>query len=136
MTTTEAGTGAEAGRPQGLSLLALNKAFSSGLGEMIEQTQASVVQVRRGDRGAGTGVVWNAKGGIITNHHVVASPGTKIQVELRDGRVLEAHVVDSDPALDLAMLNIPAEDLSAVPVADSSKLRVGELVFAIGHPWG
>lgn len=128
---------AEAGRPQESPLqLPLIDAFSISLREMIEQAQASVVQVRRGDRGAGTGVVWHAKGSIITNHHVVASAGTKIQVELRDGRVLEARVVDSDPTLDLAMLNVPADNLTAVPVADSSKLRVGELVFAIGHPWG
>jgi serine protease Do len=136
MTTTEAGTGAEAGRTQGLSKLALNNAFSSGLGEMIEQAQASVVQVRRGDRGAGTGVIWQSKGGIITNHHVIAHTGSKTLVELRDGRVLEAQIIDSDPTLDLALLKVPADQLTAIPVADSTKLRVGELVFAIGHPWG
>jgi S1-C subfamily serine protease len=103
---------------------------------MIEQAQASVVQVRRGDRGAGTGVIWQAKGGIITNHHVIAHAGSKILVELRDGRTLEAQIVDSDPTLDVALLNVPADDLTAVPFADSSKLRVGELVFAIGNPWG
>src|SRR6266487_4160679 len=131
MTTTEAGTGAEAGRPQGLSLLALNNAFSSGLGEMIEQAQASVVQVRRGDRGAGTGVIWQTNGGIITNHHVIAHTGSKTLVELR-----EAQIVDGDPTLDVALLKVPAYNLTAIPVADSTKLRVGELVFAIGHPWG
>ena len=136
MTTTEAGTGAEAGRPQGLSLLALNNAFSSGLAEMIEQAQASVVQVRRGDRGAGTGVIWQTNGGIITNHHVIAHTGSKTLVELRDGQVLEAQVVDSDPTLDVGLLKVPADHLTAIPVADSTKLRVGELVFAIGHPWG
>ena len=130
-------TTAEAGRSQGSPLhLALIDAFSSGLGEMIEQAQASVVQVRRGDRGAGTGVIWQTKGGIITNHHVIAHTGSKTLVELRDGRVLEARVVDSDPTLDVALLNVSADNLTAVPVADSSKLRVGELVFAIGHPWG
>ncbi len=135
MTTTEAG--AEAGRPQGSSLhLELNEAFSSGLAEMIEQAQASVVQVRRGDRGAGTGVIWQTKGGIITNHHVIAHTGSKVLVELRDGRVLEAQIVDSDPILDVALLKVPADNLTAIPVADSTKLRVGELVFAIGHPWG
>src|SRR6516165_1490853 len=148
MTTTEAGRpqdssqqealiDAEPGQPQGSPLhVALFDAFSSGLGEMIEQAQASVVQVRRGDRGAGTGVIWQAKGGIITNHHVIAHTGSKAQVELRDGRVLDAHVVDSDPLLDVALLNVPANNLAAIAVADSSKLRVGELVFAIGHPWG
>jgi serine protease Do len=110
--------------------------FSSSLGELIEQAQASIVQVRREGRGAGTGVVWHGKGDIITNHHVVASAGTKIQVELHDGRVLEAHVVDSDPTLDVALLNVPADNLTAAPAGDSSRLRVGELVFAIGHPFG
>ncbi|HEX6109006.1 MAG TPA: trypsin-like peptidase domain-containing protein [Ktedonobacteraceae bacterium] len=130
-------TTAEAGRSQGSPLnSALIDTFSSGLAEMIEQAQASVVQVRRGDRGAGTGVIWQAKGGIITNHHVIAHAGSKILVELRDGRTLEAQIVDSDPTLDVALLNVPADDLTAVPFADSSKLRVGELVFAIGNPWG
>src|SRR6266849_247781 len=130
-------TTAEAGRSQGSSLhTPLIEAFTSGLEEMIEQAQASVVQVRRGDRGAGTGVIWQAKGGIITNHHVIAHAGSKILVELRDGRTLEARIVDSDPTLDVALLNVPADDLTAVPFADSSKLRVGELVFAIGNPWG
>src|SRR6516225_12334446 len=137
MTTTEVGAGAEAGRPQDSSQQgALFDAFSSGLGEMIEHAQASVVQVRRGDRGAGTGVIWQTNGGIITNHHVIAHTGSKVQVELRDGRVLEAQVVDSDPLLDVALLNVPADNLTAIPVADSAKLRVGELVFAIGNPWG
>src|SRR2546422_9704978 len=136
MTTTEAGMGVETGRPQGLSLLALNNAFSSGLGEMIEQAQASVVQVRRGDRGAGTGVIWQTNGGIITNHHVIAHTGSKTLVELRDGRVLEAQIVASNPTLDVALLKVPADHLTAIPVADSTKLRVGELVFAIGNPWG
>jgi serine protease Do len=130
-------TTAEAGRSQGSPLhVPLIDTFSSGLAEMIEQAQASVVQVRRGDRGAGTGVIWQAKGGIITNHHVIAHAGSKILVELRDGRTLEAQIVDSDPTLDVALLNVPADDLPAVPFADSSKLRVGELVFAIGNPWG
>src|SRR6516164_7107525 len=136
MTTTEAGTSAEAGRPQALSLLTLNNAFSSGLVEMIEHAQASVVQVRRGDRGAGTGVIWQSNGGIITNHHVIAHTGSKTLVELRDGQVLDAQIVDSDPTLDIALLKVPADHLTAIPVADSTKLRVGELVFAIGNPWG
>jgi len=130
-------TTAEAGRSQGSPLhVPLIDTFSSGLAEMIEQAQASVVQVRRGDRGAGTGVIWQAKGGIITNHHVIAHTRSKVLVELRDGRVLEARIVDSDPTLDLALLNVPADNLTAIPSADSSKLRVGELVFAIGNPWG
>jgi serine protease Do len=111
-------------------------AFSSDLGQIIERIQPSVVQVRRGDRGAGTGVIWHEDGSIITNHHVVANAGTNLQVELQDGRVLNAYVVDSDPTLDVAMLKVTADNLKAAPAGDSSKLRIGELVFAIGNPWG
>ncbi len=111
-------------------------AFSSNLGEIIEHMHPSVVQVRREGRGTGTGVIWHEDGSIITNHHVVAHAGTTFQVELHDGRVLEGYVVDSDPILDVAMIKIPAEKLTTAPVGDSSKLRVGELVFAIGNPWG
>src|SRR5260370_36968605 len=110
--------------------------FSSSLEEIIEKAQASIVQVRGAGRGGGTGFVWHEKGAIITNHHVVANAGTKLEIELRDGRLLQDSVVDSDPMLDLALLNVPADKLPALPVGDSAKLRVGELVFAIGHPWG
>ncbi len=110
--------------------------FSSSLEEIIEKAQASIVQVRRAGRGGGTGFVWHEKGAIITNHHVVANASTKLEIELLDGRVLQASVVDSDPMLDLALLNVPADNLPALPAGDSAKLRVGELVFAIGHPWG
>jgi serine protease Do len=50
--------------------------------------------------------------------------------------VLDAQVIDSDSTLDLALLKVTASGLKAIPTGDSSKLRVGELVFAIGHPWG
>jgi len=110
--------------------------FSYSLKEVLEKAQASVVQVRGEGRGAGAGFVWHEKGAIITNHHVIANAHTGLEVELQDGRVLEANLVDSDPNLDLALLNIPADNLPALPIGDSSKLRVGDLVFAIGHPWG
>jgi len=114
----------------------LPDSFSYSLKEILEKSQASVVQVRGEGRGAGAGFVWHEKGAIVTNYHVVANARTRLEVELRDGRLLEANVVDSDPNLDLALLNIPADKLPALPIGDSSKLRVGDLVFAIGHPWG
>lgn len=114
----------------------LADAFSPALVELVERVQPGIVQVRRGDRGAGTGIVWRADGYIITNYHVVAGNGIAIQVLLNDGRTFDAEVVQSNPRLDLALLKIPANDLKAIPAGDSSKLRVGELVFAIGHPWG
>jgi serine protease Do len=59
-----------------------------------------------------------------------------IEVILADGRTFPAKIVERNATLDLALLQIEATDLPAAPVADSSQLRVGELVIAIGHPWG
>jgi serine protease Do len=108
---------------------------------MIEEAQKSVVQVRKGGRGIGAGVIWPGDSLILTNHHVVAGGRRRrgnIRVSLRDGRTLDAEVLKSDRSLDLALLRLGGEqgDLPAAPVGDSDALRVGELVYAIGHPWG
>jgi serine protease Do len=112
---------------------------------MIEAVLPGVVQVRRGNPrrgsrgGAGAGFLWSPDGSVMTNHHVVAGSGGKIEVVLTDDRSFDAEVVGSSRRLDLAMLrlrNAPAEDLPTPPVGDSDALRVGELVFAVGYPWG
>ena len=107
---------------------------------MIEDAQRSVVQVRSGGRGIGAGVVWPGNGLVLTNRHVVSGrrSGGNVRVALRDGRTLDAEVVKSGRGLDLALLKLAGDhgDLPAAPVGDSDTLRVGELVYAIGHPWG
>jgi serine protease Do len=111
-------------------------AVSPAVTELVDRVRPSVVQLRSGGRGNGTGVAWRADGSIITNDHVVAHAGGKIQVGLTDGRTLDAEVAARAPELDLALLRVDARDLPAAAVADSRGLRVGELVFAVGHPWG
>ena len=108
---------------------------------MIEEAQKSVVQVRSGGQGIGAGMIWPGESLILTNHHVVAGGRRRrdrIRVSLRDGRTLDARVVKSERSLDLALLRLEGEhgDLPAARVGDSDALRVGELVHAIGHPWG
>jgi serine protease Do len=103
---------------------------------MFNTVQPSIVQVGIQGRGGGTGVIWNTDGRIITNAHVVANEQAKIHVHLTDGRTLEAKVLHRDPRLDLAMLKVNGDNLNALPIGDSSRLRIGEWVFAIGHPWG
>ena len=110
--------------------------FSSALTGMFNTVQPSIVQVRTEQRGGGTGIIWNGDGRIITNNHVVPSDKANIQVLLSDGRTLKATVLHHNPRLDLAVLKVTGDDLKALPIGDSSKLRVGEWVFAIGHPWG
>jgi len=84
----------------------------------------------------GSGVIVDAaKGYILTNNHVVAG-ADDIRVTLTDGRNLKAKLIGTDPATDIAVIQIPAQNLIALPLADSSKLRVGDFVVAIGDPFG
>jgi serine protease Do len=115
---------------------AVGALVSPAVTELVDHVRPSVVQIRSGGRGNGTGVVWNTNGAIITNDHVVAHAGDRIQVGLADGRTFDATVTARAPELDLALLKIEAQDLIAAGAADSRVLRVGELVFAVGHPWG
>lgn len=115
---------------------ALTTAVSSLLVELVAQIHPSVVQVRTAGRGGGAGVIWRTNGAIVTNQHVVGDKENGIEVILPDGRTFPATVVERNATLDLALLQIEATDLPAAPVADSHQLRVGELVIAIGHPWG
>lgn len=84
---------------------------------------------------AGSGVIVDAKlGYVLTNAHVVRN-AEQIEVTLNDGRTLEAELVGMDADVDLAVLKVPAEGLTQMPVADSSTLRVGDFVVAIGNPF-
>jgi len=84
----------------------------------------------------GSGVVIDAdKGYVLTNNHVVEG-ADDISVTLQDSRTLKAKVVGTDPDTDVAVIQIPAENLTALPLADSSKLRVGDFVVAVGNPFG
>lgn len=84
----------------------------------------------------GSGVIVDAqKGYILTNNHVVGK-ANKITVTLRDGRSFEAKMVGTDPESDVAVIQIPAENLQDLPVANSDRLRVGDFVVAIGNPFG
>jgi len=86
-------------------------------------------------QGTGSGVIVSGDGYIITNNHVVKQ-GDDIQVTLADKRNFAAKVVGTDPKTDLALLKIDAHDLPVLPWGDSSTLQVGEMVLAIGNPFG
>ena len=84
----------------------------------------------------GSGVIVDAKQGlVVTNNHVIAN-ADQIMVKLRDGRNLRAALIGSDPETDLAVVKIPPQRLVAVALADSERLRVGDYVVAIGNPFG
>jgi len=84
----------------------------------------------------GSGVIVDAQNGyVLTNHHVIEG-ADEVTVTLSDGRTLKAEFVGSDIDTDVALMQIPAEDLSAIPLADDSHLEVGDFVVAVGNPFG
>jgi serine protease DegQ len=90
----------------------------------------------RGVTGAGSGVIVDAaRGYVITSHHVVAN-AERITVTIKDGRKLEAKLVDSDLGVDISLLKIEPNALADLPLGDSDTLKVGDIVVAIGNPFG
>jgi serine protease DegS len=90
---------------------------------------------QRVERSLGSGVIVNAAGTIVTNQHVIAGADS-IRVQLADGRIAEASIVGQDPDTDLAILHLGLDKLPIMPLGRSDTLRVGDIVLAIGNPYG
>jgi serine protease Do len=114
--------------------------FSSNLASSIDFASAvstarhSLVAVFDKRYGAGAGILWSTDGLVLTNRHVLGRHNPKVL--LNDERQLQAEVIATDEEVDLALLRVESGDLTAVRIGDSTQLRVGELVFTLGHPWG
>lgn len=106
---------------------------------IAQRVEPSVVSIFRpgelGREGQGSGVIVDPAGYILTNYHVV-SRAESIQVELSDGRRVPASVVGADALTDLAVLKVEAQNLIAADWGDSDELQVGDLVWALGSPYG
>ena len=89
----------------------------------------------RPSMGLGSGVIVKDDGTILTNHHVIDG-ADKITVEMNDGETFEAKVIGSDPPSDLAVLKIDRKDLPFLTLGDSDRVRIGDIVLAIGNPLG
>lgn len=101
---------------------------------LITKVGRSLVKVGNNRNGAGAGTVVHADGLILTNAHVVHHGS--IEVILSDQRKLPAQILAYDPELDLAALSVNAHHLATIELGDSKSLQPGQLVFALGHPWG
>lgn len=121
--------------------------LSDALAAVSDGVTRSLVQVRNSARGGGAGTIWHADGLILTNAHVVGEAPSRrrgpqrvsrgaITVILPDGRELPAQVLSQDADYDLAALRVEAHDLPAVTLGDSRRLQAGDLVVALGFPWG
>jgi S1-C subfamily serine protease len=110
-----------------------------------ERTQAAPLNQLFGDywpsyrrhveRSLGSGVIVDAMGTIVTNQHVIAG-AESIRVQLADGRIADATIVGQDPDTDIAILDLEIGDLPIMPMGRSDILRVGDIVLAIGNPYG
>lgn len=114
------------------------------LPDLFTKVEKSVVQITDSSETSaiesrlGSGFVYDTNGHIITNYHVV-NGGGRLDVTFLDGTVYRASLLGSDPFTDLAVLyveGVPAEKLVPLPLAESSKIRIGEQVAAIGNPFG
>lgn len=111
------------------------QAYSDQLAAVVAQVTRSVVRVEARQRIAGTGVVWNVEGAIVTADHVVERE-ENIRVVF-DGKVLEAELAGRDPATDLAVLKVKSDGmLIPAQIGEAKTLKPGHLVFAVGRPWG
>src|SRR6266487_2210429 len=110
-----------------------NGTFTQVIHDLVQQVMPSLVVVRGRRFGAGSGIVWDSNGLILTNNHVVGRHMPIVM--LQDDGEYESKLVARDPDVDLALLSIDVTDLTPLrPVSVSP--RVGEMVFAFGHPWG
>lgn len=102
--------------------------FGRSLDDLITPQQ-------RVETSLGSGVIMSDSGYILTNHHLIEG-ADEIQVSLRDGRTASASVIGKDPETDLAVLKLDLENLPAITVGQSEGLRIGDVVLAIGNPFG
>ncbi|MCI0668304.1 MAG: DegQ family serine endoprotease [Methylococcaceae bacterium] len=158
LTITEAGFGALPGYAEGQPLPSLAPMLERAMPAVVNIATRSEIQVmehplmrdpffrhffeipgRRSERrqnSLGSGVIIDRESGyVLTNNHVI-DKADEILVTLKDGRQLNANLVGTDPESDVAVIQIPAKNLTELPVADSSRLRVGDFVVAIGNPFG
>ena len=102
---------------------------------LLRRFRANRGGAQRIERSLGSGVILSSGGFIVTNNHVIAGADA-IQVLLADGRSANASVVGNDPETDLAILQIDLPDLTPIELAQTSDIAVGDIVLAIGNPYG
>jgi serine protease Do len=106
---------------------------------LIAQVQQSMVILRNGHLGLGAGVIWQHDAQdnaiILTNHHIIAH-SRKIRVITSEGSEYHPEILSTNRFLDLSLLRIEAKNMPSALIVDSNNLRVGDFVYAVGHPWG
>src|SRR5271154_6176497 len=110
-------------------------AFRQFFGDQFGQGQQQQQPQTEREQSLGSGVIITSDGMIVTNNHVIEG-ATDIKVDLSDKREFEAKLIGTDAKTDIAVLKIEATGLPTLAIGDSSKLQVGDVIFAIGEPFG
>jgi serine protease Do len=123
--------------PQVVNITVLSTASTSDLQNFPGFDNNSQSQTPQYSQALGSGFIWDTNGNIVTNNHVV-NGATKIEVTFSDGTAVPATVVGTDPYSDLAVIkvDVSADKLKPVTMADSTQVKVGEIAIAIGNPYG
>jgi len=118
---------------QGLIEVPVEEAARHQLEQVFGKHLPNLTQTKRSSS-SGSGVILDTRGYVITNHHVIAK-AERVMVVLNDGRTAEAHLVGTDPDTDIAVLKIELDNLPEVKIANLKKLKIGDVVLAIGYPF-
>jgi serine protease Do len=116
------------------AMLGSARQFASGANALAQYLRSTVVEVRSGEMGSGTGVIWGGSGLIVTNAHC-APRGSSLEVDA-GGKWCSARLIGYHPGNDLALLAATSVGGPFLELRDAESLRIGELVFAHGHPLG
>lgn len=108
--------------------------LTQSLSSLATRVKRSLVVVRNGRQGAGAGVIWRPEGIIVTNYHVLA--GRKAWITTINEQEYPGEVIAQAPEIDLALIKVEDDNLPVAIIADSHGIKVGQIVLAIGHPWG
>jgi len=115
------------------SVSQLSQMLAHELDALVQRVRPSLAVVRN-HHGAGAGIIVGSDGLVLTNNHVLGRRAPSIL--LADDGEYEGRLVARDAEIDLALLKIPATGLEAIPFAVEKDVHIGELAFALGHPWG
>ena len=115
------------------SVFQLSSMLAHELDALVQRVRPSLAVVRN-HHGAGAGIIVGSDGLILTNNHVLGRHAPLVL--LADDGEYEGRLIARDPEIDLALLKIAATGLEAIPFAGEKDVRIGELAFALGHPWG